>query len=74
MKLTNKTFNILRFLCEILVPGLGALYFGLSKLWGLPYGHEIVGTCACVATFLGAIVGINRADYKKQIEEETKDE
>lgn len=66
MKLTNKAFDILRFLCEILVPAIGALYFGLSKLWGLPYGQEIVGTCACVSTFLGALVGISRADYNKK--------
>lgn len=65
MKLSNKAFDTIRFLCEILVPAIGALYFGLSKLWGLPHGQEIVGTCACVSTFLGALVGVSRANYNK---------
>ena len=63
--MSNKMFDTIRFLCEVLVPAIGALYFGLSKIWGLPYGPEITGTCACVATFLGAIIGISRANYNE---------
>lgn len=69
--MSNKLFDIIRFLCEILVPALGTLYFGLSKIWGLPYGQEITGTCACIAVFLGAIIGISRAQYSEEFPEQT---
>lgn len=69
MKFSDKTFDLIRFLCEVLVPAIGALYFGLSKIWGLPFGPEVTGTCACIATFLGALVGISRAEYNKNDEE-----
>lgn len=72
MKMSDKTFNTIRFLCELLVPGIGALYFGLAKIWGLPYGHEIVGTCSCITIFLGSIVGISRKTYNEETEDEVK--
>lgn len=61
--MTNKLFDLLRTLCEIVIPAIGTLYFALAKIWQLPYGTEIVGTCAAVATFLGALIGIKRAGY-----------
>lgn len=61
--MTNRLFDLLRTLCEIVIPALGTLYFALAKIWHLPYGTEIVGTCAALATFLGALIGVKRAGY-----------
>lgn len=61
--MTNRMFDLLRTLCEIVIPAIGTLYFALAKIWALPYGTEIVGTCAAIATFLGALIGVNRASY-----------
>lgn len=61
--MSNRLFDILRTLCEIVIPAIGTLYFALAKIWALPYGTEIVGTCAAIATFLGALIGVNRASY-----------
>lgn len=72
MILSNKTYDILKWIAQIALPALGALYFGLSKIWGLPYGEEIVGTITIVDTFLGALLGISTANYNKQ--EAGKDE
>ncbi len=69
--MSNKIFDIIRFLCEVLVPAVGTLYFGLSKIWGFPYGHEVVGTCSVIAVFLGAIIGIKRASYNEEFPEQT---
>ena len=68
--MSNKFFDTIRFLCEVLVPAIGTLYFGLSKIWGFPYGHEVVGTCSVIAVFLGAIIGINRASYNSEFSEQ----
>ena len=65
-KLSNGVYDALKFLCTILLPSCGALYFALSKIWGLPYAEEVVGTLAAIATFIGALIGISSAQYKKE--------
>lgn len=50
---------------------MGTLYFALAKIWHLPYGTEIVGTCAAIATFLGALIGVNRANYNAADKQES---
>ena len=69
MMLSNKTYDILKWIAQIVLPALGALYFGLSQICGLPYGEQIVGTITVVDVFLGAILGISTAQYKKAQEE-----
>lgn len=65
MTLSNKAYDILKWIALILIPALEALYFGLSQIWGLPYGEEIVGTLAIIGTFLGAVLGVSSASYNK---------
>lgn len=67
MRLSNNTYDILKWIAQILLPALGTLYFALSKIWGLPYSTEVVGTIAAVDTFLGALLGISTAEYNKEI-------
>lgn len=63
--MSNRVYDILKFIAQIVLPALGALYFGLSRIWGLPYGEQIVGTITVVDTFLGALLGISTAQYNK---------
>lgn len=72
MKLSNKTYDILKYIAQYVLPALGALYFGLAKIWGLPYGTEIVGTIALVDTFLGTLLGLSTKSYNKSLEGEGK--
>lgn len=65
LKLNNKTYDILKWIAQILLPAAGTLYFALSKVWSLPYGTEVVGTITAVDAFLGAILGISTAKYNK---------
>ena len=65
MKLSNKAYDILKWIAQLLLPATGTLYFALAGLWGFPYGEQIVGTIAALDTFLGVILGISNAKYKK---------
>lgn len=67
MKLSNKTYDVLKFIAQILLPSLGTLYFALAGIWGFPYGEQIVGTITAVDTFLGALLGLSSANYKKEM-------
>ena len=62
--LSNKQYDILKWIALVLLPALGTLYFGLAQIWGFPYGEQIVGTITVIDTFLGVILGISNAQYK----------
>lgn len=63
--MSNKTYDILKWVAQFLLPGLATLYFALSNIWPLPYGEEIVGTIVAFNAFLGVLLGISTAQYKK---------
>lgn len=67
MKLDNKTYDILKYIAQIVLPAIGTLYFGLAQIWGLPYGEEIVGTITAVDAFLGALLQISTNQYYDQV-------
>lgn len=66
MTMSNKTYDILVWIAQIVLPALGALYAALSGIWGFPYGEQIVGTLTAVDVFLGTLLKISNAQYKKQ--------
>ena len=68
MKFSNKTYDILKWIAMLLLPALATLYLALSGIWGLPYGEEVSGTIMALDTFLGVILGISNAQYKKEAE------
>ena len=63
MAFTNKVYDVLKFIAQYLLPGAGTLYFALARIWGLPYGEEVVGTITAVDAFLGAMLGISCVNY-----------
>lgn len=65
MIMNNKLYDVLKWIAMYLLPALGTLYFALSGIWGLPFGEEIVGTLTAVDAFLGVVLGISNATYKK---------
>ena len=57
--MSNKTYDILKYIAQIVLPALGTLYFALARIWGFPYGEQIVGTIAAVDTFMGVVLKIS---------------
>lgn len=66
--MSNKVYDVLKWIAQILLPALGALYFALANIWSLPYAEEIVGTITAVDAFLGVILGISSKQYYKNDE------
>ena len=63
--ISNRVYDILKYIAQIVLPALGTLYFALSCIWGFPYGEQVVGTITAIDAFLGALLGISTAQYKK---------
>lgn len=69
--MSNRCYDALKWIAQIMLPAVGTLYFALAKIWGLPYATEIVGTISAVDAFLGALLGISSSQYKKTLEDKT---
>ena len=66
MEMSNKTYDILKYIALIVLPAVGTAYFGLAQIWGLPFGEEIVGTITVIDTLLGALLKISTDEYNKE--------
>ena len=66
MKMSNKVYDVLKYITQIGLPALGTLYFALSNIWGFPYAEQVVGTISAIVAFLGVLLGISSAKYKKE--------
>lgn len=64
--MSNKVYDILKFIAQIILPALAALYASLASIWGLPLGDEIGRTIMAIDTFLGAVLMISTHQYNKQ--------
>lgn len=65
--MTNKTYDVLKYATQIVIPAIATLYFALAGIWGFPYGEQVVGTLTAIDTFLGVCLGISSAQYKKGV-------
>lgn len=57
-------YDKLKWLAQVVLPALGALYVGLAALWDLPKPQEVAGTILAVDTFLGVVLGISSSNFK----------
>lgn len=63
MKMTNGTYDILKWIALILLPALATFYAAIAAVWGLPYTEQVVGTITAVDTLLGTLLKISADKY-----------
>ncbi len=68
--MSNKVYDVLKFVAQIVLPALATFYLTLAGIWGLPFGEQVSGTIMAVDTFLGAVLMISSNKYNKENEEE----
>ena len=61
--MSNRMYDILKYICQIVIPAIGTLYFALAQIWGFPYAEQVVGTLTAIDTFMGVLLGISSARY-----------
>lgn len=70
--MSNKMYDVLKFIAQIFLPAAGTLYFALARIWGFPYGEQVVGTITAIDTFLGALLGLSSAAYHKAVNDDAE--
>ena len=68
MKMTNKTYDVLKFVAMVVLPALATFYLTISYIWVLPYGEQITATITAIDTLLGALLGLSSKQYDKDQE------
>lgn len=66
--MTGKTYDLLKYIAQIVLPGLATLYAALAGIWALPYAKAIPATIMAVDFFLGALLKIDSAKFYKGVE------
>ena len=66
MQLSNKVYDVLKWIALIIFPAVGTLYFALAGIWGFPYAEQVVGTITAIDTFIGALIGVSTTTYNKK--------
>lgn len=67
MLMSDKTYDILKYIAQIVLPAIAALYAALAGIWGFPYGEEIVGTISALDLFMGTLLKISQTKYNKEL-------
>lgn len=63
--LSNKVYDILKWVCLIGLPAVSVLVATLGQIWGVPDCDKIVLTINAIAVFLGALIGVSCAQYRE---------
>lgn len=61
--LSNRAYDVLKWVCIIVLPALATLYRGVGTIWSLPYVEEIPQTIIVIDAFLGALLGVSTIQY-----------
>ena len=65
--MSDKTYNIMKWIVQYILPGLGVLYAIIAGATGLPYAEVVLAVVMAVDWFLGIILGISTKQYNKYI-------
>lgn len=66
LSLGDNTYVFIRRIVELALPGAGALYFGLSEIWGeqfFPNPGNVVGSITILVVFLSLLLSLSRMNY-----------
>ena len=68
MNLSNNVYDKLKFVVQVLIPGLAALYVGLAQVWTeasfFDYSTQVSATAVVIATFLGLFLTASSKQYE----------
>ncbi len=66
MPLSNRTYDLGKWLVLVLLPALAVLIKGLGQIYPLPHIDQVVMTLNLVAAFLGTLLQISNQHYDPQ--------
>ena len=68
MKLSNRSYDILKWIALAVIPASATLILTVGKIWGLPYYDNIAATITALGVFIAAIIGVSTSAYRTDIQ------
>lgn len=65
MKLSNKTYDILKWIALVALPALTTFYGVVGATLNIPYTQEVLTIAVAFDTMLGTMLGISNSKYNK---------
>lgn len=65
--MTNKTYDILVWVAQVVLPAFSALVVTLSDIWGFDKGVMVSATIMAFDAFMGALLKVSSINYNKKI-------
>lgn len=72
--MSNKTYDILKFIAQVVLPALTTFYGVLGATLNIPYTQEVITIAVAFDTMLGTILGISSKRYYADIDNEKEGE
>ncbi len=70
MKISDKAYNILKWICLTALPALTTLYGVIGTTLNIPYTQEVITIAVAVDTCLGTMIGVSSVKYYQRLSEE----
>ena len=64
--MTNKTYDILKYVALLIMPALATFVNAVGIVWGIPHTNEATATITAFGVFLGAALGISSKNYEPE--------
>ena len=64
--MTNKTYDILKYVALLIMPAFATFVNGVGIVWGIPYTNEVTATITALGVFLGAALGVSSKNYEPE--------
>ena len=66
MKMSDKVYDILKYVALIGIPAVLTFYGVVGATLSIPYTQEVLTIGAAFDTMLGTLLGISNANFKKE--------
>lgn len=66
MKLSNKTYDILKWISLVALPALTTFYGVVGATCNIPHTQEVLTIAVAFDTMLGTMLGVSNSKYNKQ--------
>lgn len=72
MRLNNKVYDFLKWLCLICLPAFSVFYAALDSAFGWGNVQLVTTIVAAVGAFIGSLIGVSTAEYKKDVQNDAE--
>lgn len=63
IQLPNKVYDVLKYIAQIALPALAALYVAVAGFWNLPFPEAVSGTIMAIDYFLGKLLQLSSEKF-----------